>query len=180
MYVVFRRAFKMSNSTEEVAPKSKTPKRRRWRRWVIALFILLVLLGGLVAMAPMLASSGTGKSMILAKVNGQLTGKANVDKLDVGWFGHLDVTGVTLNDPQGRQVLAIPSIHRSGGLWDLLRSKQVGSAAGRPAGPGCARARSTRRDPGRTGPAGPGSDRRLGSRAAIAPAHPVGHQPGHS
>jgi hypothetical protein len=117
----------MSNSTEEVAPKSKTPKRRRWRRWVIALFILLVLLGGLVAMAPMLASSGTGKSMILAKVNGQLTGKANVDKLDVGWFGHLDVTGVTLNDPQGRQVLAIPSIHRSGGLWDLLRSKQVGS-----------------------------------------------------
>ncbi|MFU8878115.1 MAG: hypothetical protein ACNA7E_08230, partial [Wenzhouxiangellaceae bacterium] len=90
-------------------------------RKILLLFaVVLILLIGLVAAAPMLVS-GPGRGLVVDRVNTALDGHIELDSLAVGWRGPQRISGLRLFDPAGERVLGIGSIEIDGGLLALVR-----------------------------------------------------------
>lgn len=89
------------NSTPSPAePNESSPKqKRRWlRRVVIALLLIVIVVFGLIATAPMIASTGPVRAFIVGKVNQQLNGSVKIDDTSFGWFSGQRVGGIKIFD----------------------------------------------------------------------------------
>ncbi|MDM8006546.1 MAG: hypothetical protein QUV05_10420 [Phycisphaerae bacterium] len=106
---------------EQAPPQSKRRRRRWWIRVPLCLLVLLIVL---IALAPYLVSTATGSRLILSQVNGQIQGRVGVEKLSLSWRGPTKLTGLTVADPAGKEVLTIGHIAWPGGVWTALRSWQ--------------------------------------------------------
>ena len=72
---------------EENRPLGKR-RKPRWGRRLLIGFVVLLLLGGLlVALAPMLLSTGPGNRLLLGLVNDRIRGHLVADSIDLGWTG---------------------------------------------------------------------------------------------
>lgn len=88
----------------------------------------MIVLGALVlliALAPTLVSTGPVVGMILSKVNGDLTGRVEVDSVSLGWFADAEIRGIAVFDPQDRPVLTVRKVVRQGGLAGLLFNRDA-------------------------------------------------------
>lgn len=101
---------------------SKPPrKKRRWLRFLLGLLLLLVILAGL---APTVISSSWGTGMIVSQVNGRIRGQIGIRDLSVGWFSPLQVDGLTITDPQGRETLTLGQVSWDRSLANLVMSQR--------------------------------------------------------
>ncbi len=94
-------------------------KKRRWLKVIIVLLVLLVLL---VALAPTLISTNWGRDIVASVANDQIRGHVRIRDLSLGWFGACEVTGLEVDDPQGRRILETERIEWDRGLWKALWS----------------------------------------------------------
>src|SRR5688572_10234794 len=102
-------------------PTTPQPKSfaRRFR-WLIVLGAVLVLLLILAALAPTLASTGWGKSIILGKVNNQLNGRLEAKEWSLSWFGGIELREVRLLDKEKRQLAEVKRITTDLSVADVL------------------------------------------------------------
>ncbi len=94
------------STTPSPAP---APKKRRGRWWKILLAIVILLLL-LVLLAPTILSTGFGTGIILAQINKRIAGTVQADSISIGWFSGASITNLRLNDPDGKEVLNIPTL----------------------------------------------------------------------
>ncbi len=94
------------------------PHRKRRRRIVLtALGILLV---AAVWSIPYLLSTAAGTRFVLGLVNERIRGTVELGELSLSWTGPSRVAGLTVSDPDGREVLRVEEGQIPGGLWRLL------------------------------------------------------------
>jgi len=83
--------------TSNVKPRKRTVKKiLKLALPIIAALIILVFL-----LIPVFISSEKGRRMILAKINGAITGKADFADLSMGWLKGIKVTDLSFNDEAG-------------------------------------------------------------------------------
>ncbi len=102
-------------------PQRKCRRRRWWIRFPLGILVLLIIL---VALAPYLASTATGSRLILSLVNDQIQGRVGVEELSLSWRGPTKLSGLTVVDPAGREVLTVDQAAWPGGVWTALRSRE--------------------------------------------------------
>lgn len=100
------------------------PKRRRRRWWIRLSLGILLLLIILVFLAPYLVSTAIGSRLILSLVNDQIQGRVDLERLSLSWGGPTKLTGLTVLDPAGREVLTVEQAVWTGGAWTALRSRR--------------------------------------------------------
>lgn len=98
--------------------KTDTPKRKR--RWLRILLVVVLLLVLLVALLPTIASTGPVRGMILSRANDVVQGTVAIDSLSLGWFSSQRIEGISLTDPQDRQVVLVGSVEWSRGLLGAI------------------------------------------------------------
>ncbi len=98
---------------ESPADRKTRPKRRRW----LKVLGVLLLLGLVVIIAlPWLISTAPGLKLLVATANRWLPGELAVENLSLSWRGPCTVQGITLKDPQDREVASISQLAWSTGL----------------------------------------------------------------
>lgn len=91
------------------------------RRLLVVGGVLALLLLLLIVLAPMLLSTGAGRSYVLSKVNGSLAGRVEADSISLGWGRGQSARGIKLFDPEGKQVLAADDVELSEmSLWSFV------------------------------------------------------------
>jgi len=109
-----------SNESAATPPPAKgAAKKRRWLKILAGVVVVLLLL---VVLAPSLASTGVGRSMILKIVNGNLHGKAEVADWSLGWTSGISVDGLKLLDERGDVILQASKIRTQLSLLKAMRS----------------------------------------------------------
>lgn len=107
------------------APAAPTPKRRRrWLRWTLGfLFLIVLLVGLLVALAWYGVSTEKGTRVLLSKVGGFLPGELTIGSQRGPLTGPLDLRDVHYHTPEGMDV----RLKRVELQWDSgkLRRKQL-------------------------------------------------------
>src|SRR5688572_26205868 len=101
--------------------QSPPPKKKKRRRWLKVLLVLVILIVALVALLPMIVSTGPVESFVIGKVNQNLNGKVHVNDLSVGWLSGVDVNGVKVDDDQGRTILTLGRLRVPMKLTDAIR-----------------------------------------------------------
>lgn len=97
----------------------RTGRRRQHRRWKRKLALAVILLAAVAWLLPMLASTGPGTRFILARVNGFLPGELGLEAMSLSWSGPSELTGLRLNDVEGREVARIDHVTLTSGVWRL-------------------------------------------------------------
>jgi hypothetical protein len=102
-----------------------TPKRkRRWLRWLSALFVGLVLL---VIFLPTLAALPIFRGALLAVLFPSLKQRVALDELSLGWFSPIRAGGIRLQGDEGKTpALTIRKISGNATLWQMLTGGELG------------------------------------------------------
>jgi len=104
--------------TTPTPPEPTRPPRRWFRRLVVGLVVLL----GLVGLAPNLVGWLGLSDVIARQALGDLAGKVTVGGASLGWFSRIDLRDVTLTDADGATVATVPRVVSSrtllGLAWD--------------------------------------------------------------
>jgi len=82
--------------------------------------VLLIGLVILAALAPTIASTAWGRRTVLDVVNPRLRGSLNAQSWKLAWFGECSVRGLSVRDPENREVLQVEGVRLSRGLWQAL------------------------------------------------------------
>ncbi|HQL72909.1 MAG TPA: hypothetical protein PLD58_07010 [Phycisphaerae bacterium] len=90
-------------------------------RILLAILLLIVIL---IALAPTIVSSSWGTGMVLSQVNSRIRGQIAVRAISVGWFSPLQVDGLTITDPQGRETLNLGQMAWDRSLFNLVLSQR--------------------------------------------------------
>ena len=109
--------------TPQPAPPAKGRKRRWPRRIAWTLAVVLLLLVGLVALGPTLASTGPGTSLIASVSQGQINGKLRLSGLSVGWFSGTKLAEAVVEDDKGIRVAELANLDTGLTLWGLVRGR---------------------------------------------------------
>jgi hypothetical protein len=109
----------MTSVAEDPSPPPPPRARRRRALWIAASLVAVVLV--LVAMLPMLLSTGAGASMIAGMIDDSIAGSVTIDSLSLRWFGGQQVGGLTLLDPEGQPVLTAERAATELSLWRAIR-----------------------------------------------------------
>ncbi len=104
--------------SKAVAP----PPKRKSRKLRYFIFFFLILIVGLIALAPTLASLPPLTAYALTFANDQFAGRMSVKSIGLTWFGSTKIEGFTVCDPNRRDVISVPKIVCSNGLWNLARN----------------------------------------------------------
>jgi hypothetical protein len=102
------------------SPTSPKPKKRRGRKLLIGGVVLLLLLVGLVALLPTLASTGVGRDLVLGQINNSIVGRVEAESLSVGWFSGATLGGVELYDDEQDQLVLHADLATELTLLDAL------------------------------------------------------------
>lgn len=100
-----------------------SPKNSSWKKRFLILFLSLVILSGLcMAALPSFVSSEWGRNKIVGWINKAIPGKVKVDSISIGWIGPQSLTGLSLTDPEGNEVISLDQIHVDASLFKALLS----------------------------------------------------------
>ncbi len=105
---------RQDDATQEVA----RPKRHR--RWPWVLVGLILLIGVLVALAPVYLSSDSFKRMIQAKISHATGGTADIGNLSVGWWKGVQVSNFSFRNENGWAAVSINALDTQPRLASLL------------------------------------------------------------
>lgn len=105
-------------SQDDAEQKAARPKRHRKWPWILLGLILLV--GVLVALAPVYLSSDSFKRMIQAKISQSTGGTADIGNLSVGWWKGVRVSDFSFRDENGWAAVSIDALNTQPRLASLL------------------------------------------------------------
>lgn len=91
------KTMRAENKTK-VGPRKKTGTRVL----KIALAIIAILILSVLLLVPALVSSGKGRQIILAKINGSIAGKTDFANLSMGWLKGIKISDFSFNDNAGQ------------------------------------------------------------------------------
>ena len=103
-------------------PQSLYFRRRRWRKFLRGIILLLAFAIILVAVSPYLVSTGPGRALVVSTVNSRIQGKLEISDLSLRWFGPTRLEGLSVTDPQGREVMYVDVARWSGGVFKAIFS----------------------------------------------------------
>ncbi len=109
------------SSTDPEANGKRRPRKRRWRIVILALLIVLVLL---VAAIPWIASLRVVSDRLIALASNTVRGEIRLEKLSATWFGPTTVQGLTILDPEKREVLSLRRLRLAPGIWKLITDRE--------------------------------------------------------
>ena len=96
----------------------------RWRRWRRRFFLGALALAVLIAALPTLLSLGPVKALVVNRINARLApGSIVVANWSLGWLQPIQVDGLALVDPTGKQVVAARRVGMDWGFLGLLLSQ---------------------------------------------------------
>lgn len=95
-----------TKKTSKVTPRRKTVTRIL----VLALPLLAVLIVLVLLLAPVFISSGKGRQIILAKINGAVAGQADFADLSMGWLKGIQVADFSFHDNAGQVSVQVGQI----------------------------------------------------------------------
>ena len=98
---------------------SKSARKHKWL-FIIGIPLLILLL--LVVLLPTFVTWGLGQGYIRQRVNQNINGTVQWDRLHVRWFGQQQVRGLQVIDPQGQQAANLDVTINTGLLPLLLSS----------------------------------------------------------
>ena len=107
---------------EPAANPAPAKKKRRWPKilaWSAAVVVLLLI--GLVALAPTLVSTGPGTALVAKVAQGQVNGKVSLSGLSVGWFSGTKLDEAVVRDDQNIPVVQVAKLDTGLTLWNLIR-----------------------------------------------------------
>ena len=102
-------------------PKNLKPPRRR-RKLLAWLFVSVLLVAGLVAIAPTLVNLGVGQGVIRSRLEQRVNGTLALGRLDVGWLGPQSVDGLEVTGDDGRTTARL-DVRIEAGLLGLLTGR---------------------------------------------------------
>jgi len=88
----------------------KTPGRKSKKLLKISAILLLTLILIILFVVPGIISSPMGKDIILGKINSNLAGKADFNKLSMSWFKGIKITNISFKDDKGLIDIAIKQL----------------------------------------------------------------------
>lgn len=108
-----------SQETTQSPPLKRKP---RWGRRIAVLMLLFILLiGGLVALAPWALSRPEARASILSFVNDAISGEVQVERLSLSWFDTLEVDGLKIVDIDNQEVISVKRVFLGSGLVGVAR-----------------------------------------------------------
>lgn len=106
-------------------PRREPPRRRRLLRWALALLALCALLLLIaIALLPPLLSTDTAREIVLDRVNRRINGRLTIRDWSLGWFSGVALSGVRLDDAEGRPVFEAKAVIVSANIPGLVRAKK--------------------------------------------------------
>ena len=90
--------------------KIKPQKKTGTRVLKLALAIMVILIVFVLLLVPAIVSSGKGRQLILAKINGSIAGKTNFVALSMGWLKGIKVSDFSFNDNAGQISVQVKEI----------------------------------------------------------------------
>lgn len=94
----------------------KPKKKRRFLKFMLFCFILLV---GVIAAAPYIASTRAGADTLLGLLNKQIQGNVAIQDVSLSWTGPIELRGVQVTDPEKRVVLAADRVSMQKGVFGM-------------------------------------------------------------
>ncbi|HTL29568.1 MAG TPA: hypothetical protein VL282_10105, partial [Tepidisphaeraceae bacterium] len=111
----------------EKQPEGQLPPPKQKKSWLkrilIGVAVIVVLLVVLVLLAPMIASTGPVRNIVVGKVNDNLNGKVQINDWHLGWTGGLVVEGIRVFDDQNKQILELRKASTQLSLLDAIKGK---------------------------------------------------------
>ncbi len=101
------------NDALPVAPNPLNPQKKSRKAIKILAAVAgggILLVGGLILLAPTVASTATVRNMVLSSVNANLNGKVTIDDWSLGWFSGTKVTGLKVFDDQNALIASIGTL----------------------------------------------------------------------
>lgn len=109
-----------AQTTPPAPPKHK--KRRLLRVLIVGVVAIVVLLAVLIALLPTLLSTNAGTGIVKNVITGVTDGgTVELEDLSLAWGGPTRVTGLRIQDKQGRDVVLIGELSIESGVWSLAR-----------------------------------------------------------
>ena len=107
------------------APSSPAPpvaarRRRRWTRAILPVSLLLLAAGWF---APAVVARTELRNRFARQALAEFRGGVTVGGASLGWFSPVELRDVTVQDEQGRTLLAVPKVTSSKTLSALLRDR---------------------------------------------------------
>jgi len=102
---------------------NKTTKRsrKRFKKFFIGIVLLFIVAMVLVALGPTFVNLGLGQGILASAFEKQVNGTVEFGKLDLGWFGPQEISGLTIANSNGEKALDL-DIQISAGLYGLFVS----------------------------------------------------------
>ncbi len=107
----------------EKASNVKPRGRTATRIIKLALPLILGLIVLAVLLAPAFISSEKGRRLILAKINGAITGKADFADLSMGWLKGIKVANLSFNDAAGEISVKVERVSTKPAYRSILTGK---------------------------------------------------------
>lgn len=104
-------------------PAARPRRKRRTLLWALAALVVIVALG--VLLLPTIASS-LAPGIVESKANEKLTGKVQLDRVSLSWFGPQKIGPLTLLDDASRPIAKL-DVQASPGLLGLISGALSGS-----------------------------------------------------
>ena len=114
---------KKSESPAPVPPPKAVRKKRWGRRIAIGFLLILVLIGGLILLAPTIAGTGPVRRAVLGKLNEKLNGSIEIQNWSLGWTGGLRVDGIKIFDDRKAEILSVAHLRTELSLLDAMRGR---------------------------------------------------------
>ena len=103
-----------------VPPQPPTPRRRRRRwPWVVGAIVVVLLL--VVWSVPYLLSTDAGTGLVVSIANQSIKGTLGIADLSLSWLGECRVSGMSLSDPAGQEVVNVASVVYTPGVWGAAK-----------------------------------------------------------
>ncbi|MFB3137721.1 MAG: hypothetical protein ACE10B_00695, partial [Phycisphaerales bacterium] len=100
--------------------KSTAKPRLKFKKVLLRLGVLFVVLALLVAFAPTFVNWGLGQSILRSKLQQRINGTVAFDRLDLGWIGPQTIAGLRITDTDGNEAANL-DLRVSAGLLALWR-----------------------------------------------------------
>ncbi|PWN07910.1 translocation/assembly module TamB domain-containing protein [Rhodohalobacter mucosus] len=110
--------------------KHSEVKRSRWKRWVIALGVAVVILAGLRLLLKSDFLFDRLRPIAEKQANSLLNGNLSINSISGDLLNGVAVTGAVLQDQNGETVLSLDSLRVEYGIWALLWSPHTIDEAG--------------------------------------------------
>lgn len=92
---------------------------------ITILIILIIIILASFAFLPSVLSTEWGKNILLGQINNRISGKVEIKKIDLSWFGKQTFENLILHDENNNQILSLEQLSVDDPLWKLTFNRNA-------------------------------------------------------